>query len=1059
MQSKAEIQRTRYAFRKDIFGTDVPTTFILLDTLLPAPVDPAKIDGQDIALENDLKKYYEQVETGMKWANRIIELGSKIAAAEVGKAFDAIAEGIQDFIVGEEMYLYLVDELTAEPVRANGWPLKITTPSDLVPKLIPSMMIGMRGLSICDGVAGLARMYGYPPVPKVPEALSKGAREIVELLKQDSLLEDFGVVHEQVKGGGEEHVSVFGPSLREFRNFLDLNDPGLKQSEGGDFAGMRQIGDPEGTALWTTLTDPADIENALKKRAEQREEQGKAPPLLRGKSLVGDHDKGEDLLGVLDEANAIADTIAFKDLQPPFVVGILGGWGSGKSFTYNLIKERLKEIQKYDLTDENVKKIFPYVGHIFSVWFDVWTYGKGSLWASLMFQILTDINDQLDLEATITNEHILQGVSVMELMDEFTTSGERKYLRNKVKDKRVQEAIRKWNPKGGNITQALVNAINSNYEEEVKTLAKKKKQLEKVTVMKKQQLAWKEVTAEKNTSILPEIKRLLKDAYKQYGEESADEEGFQTVEAVLNSMARWKTKYGRLKNFFDLSKAGRMSPLWVAVFLSSLIIAVAIPLVLKNIGAMAAAIGPALSGLYAKYEDAKKRLKSAQEEINKVASEMHLDKEQLQEALEAANKAQLRRDGIDEEKQQGLMQDLSAEINLLEDSIWLRKGDSLHRVVGDRVEENTYKEHLGVVHQAQEDLKRISDAMLSNKDNFPRGDPRIVLFIDDLDRCPPNKVVETLEAVQLLVKTKLFVVVLAIDAQYVTLCLEDKYKNILHPKRHPSGLDYIEKIIQLPYRVPPISDEYMEKFLQQQMNAKKKSTRSNSGHEELSDESKRATPEDDDQVTTEKTPLLLAFTGDEEAPTTTAQPEEHLVAIPIGELDFTWEELQLLKDACLLSGVSPRASRRLVNVFKTMKIIWYRRDEKPPDEETPYELKMKEACVCILALCASNSKQGMCEVLAKVEKIQSRPTGCDNLKSLFESALEKSGVVQVDNNLLIMISDERCSRILEEVVWKSDEEWNRAKRDLRLARCFTFVGEYSESVDDIRQPSSTGTKN
>ena len=47
---------------------------------------------------------------------------------------------------------------------------------------------------------------------------------------------------------------------------------------------------------------------------------------------------------------------------------------------------------------------------------------------------------------------------------------------------------------------------------------------------------------------------------------------------------------------------------------------------------------------------------------------------------------------------------------------------------------------------------------------FPRGKPRIILFIDDLDRCDePDKVVEVLEAMQLLVKTDLFVVVPAID--------------------------------------------------------------------------------------------------------------------------------------------------------------------------------------------------------------------------------------------------------------------------------------------------------
>ncbi len=161
-------------------------------------------------------------------------------------------------------------------------------------------------------------------------------------------------------------------------------------------------------------------------------------------------------------------------------------------------------------------------------------------------------------------------------------------------------------------------------------------------------------------------------------------------------------------------------------------------------------------------------MKSAQVEIAKVASKMRLDKEQVQRALEAADGAQLCSDENDEEKQQNTIRGFNADINSLEDRVWLREGDSLNKVVGDRVGSNNYEEHLGVVHQAQRHLKHISDAMLNSKQkkSFPRGDPRIVLFFDDLDRCPPKKVVETLEAVQLLVKTKLFVVVLAIDAKY-----------------------------------------------------------------------------------------------------------------------------------------------------------------------------------------------------------------------------------------------------------------------------------------------------
>jgi len=260
--------------------------------------------------------------------------------------------------------------------------------------------------------------------------------------------------------------------------------------------------------------------------------------------------------------------------------------------------------------------------------------------------------------------------------------------------------------------------------------------------------------------------------------------------------------------------------------------------------------------------------------------------------------------------------------------------------------------------------------------------------------------------------------------------------------------------------VPPIGNEHMKSYLQAQMNAKKKETRELSEKEE--DSSKRARPNDDNQSPgqpNEKTPHLPGYTNVDEATIDEEAPAKPAVAIPTEELDFTWEELEMLEDACVLSCVGPRAGKRLVNVFKLMKIIWYRRDQdQTPVVDTPFELRMKDACVLILALCASNSKRvrlGMCEVLAKVEQTQSMPVGCDNLKVFIERTLEEGGA-QATNNLLTMIHDEKCSRILEKVVWGEDEEkWNLTRKDLRLSRSFSFVGEYSEPVDGngIHHPS------
>jgi len=91
---------------------------------------------------------------------------------------------------------------------------------------------------------------------------------------------------------------VRGSSLREFVNFLNENDPGLKDGKQGTFAGLQRLGDPEdGTAIWTTLTDPAEVKAAIEARAkERRGEQRAAAEALR-EELKPQHNEAAPLQG------------------------------------------------------------------------------------------------------------------------------------------------------------------------------------------------------------------------------------------------------------------------------------------------------------------------------------------------------------------------------------------------------------------------------------------------------------------------------------------------------------------------------------------------------------------------------------------------------------------------------------------------------------------------------------------------------------------------------------------------------------------------------------------
>ena len=98
-------------------------------------------------------------------------------------------------------------------------------------------------------------------------------------------------------------------------------------------------------------------------------------------------------------------------------------------------------------------------------------------------------------------------------------------------------------------------------------------------------------------------------------------------------------------------------------------------------------------------------------------------------------------------------------------------------------------------------------------DPLPRID-RIVVYIDDLDRCPPDRVVQVLEAVQLLLAVPLFVVVVAVDPHWLLRSLTVHYRELFEAAS-PAGasqegiwgstpMQYLEKIFQIPFTLPPV---------------------------------------------------------------------------------------------------------------------------------------------------------------------------------------------------------------------------------------------------------------
>ena len=90
----------------------------------------------------------------------------------------------------------------------------------------------------------------------------------------------------------------------------------------------------------------------------------------------------------------------------------------------------------------------------------------------------------------------------------------------------------------------------------------------------------------------------------------------------------------------------------------------------------------------------------------------------------------------------------------------------------------------------------------------------IVVYIDDLDRCNPLKVVDCLEAIKLFLNVANTAFVIGADERIVELAIQEKYHVVEDKKERFSPFsDYLEKLIQLPYKLPKLSFSEQETYI------------------------------------------------------------------------------------------------------------------------------------------------------------------------------------------------------------------------------------------------------
>ncbi|PKB63659.1 MAG: hypothetical protein BZY80_06225 [SAR202 cluster bacterium Io17-Chloro-G2] len=112
-----------------------------------------------------------------------------------------------------------------------------------------------------------------------------------------------------------------------------------------------------------------------------------------------------------------------------------------------------------------------------------------------------------------------------------------------------------------------------------------------------------------------------------------------------------------------------------------------------------------------------------------------------------------------------------------------------------------YEEQINALQQLQHAFRAVVKAWVGETG-------RIFIFIDDLDRCAPEQIPEVIEALKLFATTEGCIYVVGMDHLVVRDAIMKKYGTT-----EEAGIDYLEKIVQIPFYLPPLENIRIESFV------------------------------------------------------------------------------------------------------------------------------------------------------------------------------------------------------------------------------------------------------
>jgi hypothetical protein len=669
-----------------------------------------------------------------------------------------------------------------------------------------------------------------------------------------------------------------------------------------------------------------------------------APRIRAG--FAADDPLGPDFLDIEQDVLALATLVAARDTDPPLSIGLFGDWGSGKTFFMGKLRHAVAQLSKEARESGKMQREQPFYKRIIQIEFNAWHYVEGNLWASMV-------------------DHILDNLRISDEDPESMTETLQKHWITQLgfAEKAQTEANRKTEQAAAKVEAAETAVTNAKAAHDAKQ-------------GELQELSRKNAAREfKLSGALPTIKQALAPlGIEEIGDAVADlqsslRQARSVVEhgsAVLTPLLHATDRKNRWRSLLIILVAAPLSAAvisWLLTLLGQDRIAQVSGLATSAAGLLVAGASwirrqaqwmaqraKAIEDAQHTYDAAlTKELADTAEKIAKAEQELALARQDYTLAQQRAEQARREREAA--------VADLAAATT----------SGLLGRFIQDRAASSDYRKHLGVLAIVRQDFQQLSK--LIEEDNWrlapdapidqlsPRGLTkianleeemqdsdkrinRIVLYIDDLDRCPPAKVVDVLQAVHLLLAFPLFVVVVAVDARWVSRSLETRYRELLHVDDAQAPIDfakmfgvarsedYLEKIFQIPLWLRAMDANSARKMAQGLLRggtAIAQQQAPPSGRNTVSEPPSPAPqrPEHAGARTAVPIPSQADDAGTSGASTASAEtpspsPRASLAA-NLASLEVSDFERFAIDGLSPLLGRSPRALKRFVNLYRLIK--------------------------------------------------------------------------------------------------------------------------------------------